>query len=330
MYERLGDALEGLCQTGRNEVILVAPFIKRATLSRLLAAIPLSVRVRCVTRWRPDEVAAGVSDPDIWLDLKLRENTTLYLCPNLHAKYYRVDSQCLIGSANLTHTALAWGATPNFEILSLIDDYNSECQSFETKLFELSVPCHEAIYLQVKTISSLLKEEMKSFIYLNEIVHNQIIAESSVDYELSTSSCISLVDIVSWLPQTRQPADLFRAYSEQWTQISSTSRVCASNDLRVLQVPPGLSKETFEQYVAMQLLQMPCIAAVDDFVCTSQRFGAVRDFLMSLPCSKMPEFNPSYYWQTLMRWLLHFLPNRYDTATPRHSEIFWRKDMNIT
>ena len=104
MYERLGEVLETICRMGSREAVLVAPFIKRGALGRLLAKLPDGVRLLCVTRWRPEEIAAGVSDPDIWLDLQQRAGATLRLCPSLHAKYYRVDEACLLGSANLTDT----------------------------------------------------------------------------------------------------------------------------------------------------------------------------------------------------------------------------------
>ena len=63
MYERLGEVLETLCREGRNTAVFVAPFVKRAAFGRLLLALPADVSLLCITRWRPEEVAAGVSDP---------------------------------------------------------------------------------------------------------------------------------------------------------------------------------------------------------------------------------------------------------------------------
>lgn len=72
------------------------------------------------------------------------------------------------------------------------------------------------------------------------------------------------------------------------------------------------------------LLQKPIIQQIDNFVTTPKRFGAVRDFLASLPCANLPNFNPERAWQTLMRWLLYFLPSRYALSVPNHSEVFYR------
>lgn len=39
------------------------------------------------------------------------------LHPSLHAKFYRIDDVVLIGSANLTSSAMGWSQQPNLEIL---------------------------------------------------------------------------------------------------------------------------------------------------------------------------------------------------------------------
>ncbi len=72
------------------------------------------------------------------------------------------------------------------------------------------------------------------------------------------------------------------------------------------------------------LLEKPIIQQIDNFVKTPQRFGAIRDFLESLLCMNLPNFNPERAWQTLMRWLLYFLPSRYALSVPNYSEVFYR------
>jgi hypothetical protein len=93
----------------------------------------------------------------------------------------------------------------------------------------------------------------------------------------------------------------------------------------VLDVPLGLSKEAFEAYVGAQLLQMPIIRQVDEFVGEPQRFGAVTAFLKQQLIGNSPDFSANSAWQTLMRWLMYFLPTRYYRSVPNHSEVFSRK-----
>ena len=82
-----GTLIRGLFRDTEGDVAIIAPFIKVGALSSLLEVIPPTVNVRCVTRWLPREVSAGVSDPEIIGVLEQRGNFTLSLVDNLHAKF---------------------------------------------------------------------------------------------------------------------------------------------------------------------------------------------------------------------------------------------------
>ncbi len=62
-----GEELLALCAQAEDDVVLVAPFVKRAALEQVLAAIPVGgPTIRCVARWRPEEIAAGACDVEIF------------------------------------------------------------------------------------------------------------------------------------------------------------------------------------------------------------------------------------------------------------------------
>jgi len=95
-----GEKLSRLCSSANKEVILVAPFIKADAIKRLLGSIPDCVsKIKCATRWHPREIAAGVSDLEVFDILSSSPRAELFLNPLLHAKYYRIDDVYLIGSA---------------------------------------------------------------------------------------------------------------------------------------------------------------------------------------------------------------------------------------
>jgi hypothetical protein len=50
----------------------------------------------------------------------------------------------------------------------------------------------------------------------------------------------------------------------------------------------------------------------------------VHDVLMRLPCAAALGAKPGAAWQTLMRWLFHFLPGRYVRLPARRSEVVAR------
>ena len=190
----LGDHLERLCQSTTQILWLVAPFIKQATLKRLLEQVAPVVTVNCVTRWRPDEIVAGVSDLEVWLLIRERPNSTLWLRSDLHAKYYRGDQQVLIGSANLTNTALGWSPRPNLELLISSD----LLPKFEQELLTGSVMVDNSIYEQVKQVVEALPPQT-----MPKLDSTQFIPESFEDDDLPT------MPIEDWLPMLRRPESLY-------------------------------------------------------------------------------------------------------------------------
>jgi hypothetical protein len=132
------------------------------------------------------------------------------------------------------------------------------------------------------------------------------------------------ISVDAWLPTLRNPEDLYLAYSGKEKELSDIARTSAIEDLSMLPIPEKLARKDFESLVGIILIQMPIIHQVDTFVVIPQRFGAVRDLLSSLPCANNPEFDADRAWQTLMRWLRHFLTTRYKLSVPHYSEIFCR------
>ena len=311
----LGTELSKFCAEARNEVLLVAPFIKAPVLERLLKEISLDVPLKCITRWFPEEIIAGFSDLEVWFVIQKRPNSSLWLRPDLHAKYYRADEQCLVGSANLTAKALGWSNQSNLELLVTITAQEPSIKTFETELLTGSVPVNEDLFEQVSTTVKLLKDQ-----YPDSLAKSSSIVKLSEE-NLPTND---LVAVDAWLPTLRNPEDLYLVYSGLTEKLSTASKIAALTDLRSLPIIPNLSKAAFKAYIGTLLLQKPIIQKVDPFVKIPQRFGAVRDLLASLPCANLPDFDAERAWQTLMRWLLYFLPNRYALSVPNYSEVFYR------
>ncbi len=309
-----GTELSDLCAEANQEVLLVAPFIKASALERLLDLISPDVSLKCITRWFPEEIVAGVSDLEVWNLIQNRVNSSLWLRPNLHAKYYRADNRCLVGSANLTGKALGWSDCPNLELLVTLSADEPTVKTFEAELLKACTSVTEDLFEQMSLTVQLLAEQAPNAIATLsrvEIPENNLVNNNSVN-------------INAWLPTLRNPEDLYLAYCGQTEKLSTASKIAALTDLRSLPIIPNLSQKVFQAYVGTLLLQKPIIQKVDSFVKTPRRFGAVKNLLNSLPCSEINSFNAERAWQTLMRWLLYFLPNRYALSVPNYSEVFYR------
>ena len=74
-----GRRIRALFENTEDDVSIIAPFIKVDALRSLLEVFPSETYLRCVTRWLPKEVAAGVSDPEILDVLEKRGNFSLSL-----------------------------------------------------------------------------------------------------------------------------------------------------------------------------------------------------------------------------------------------------------
>ena len=310
----IGDTLLDLVDGAKSEVIMVAPFMKAAVVARIVQAVAPGVQISCITRWRPHEIKAGVNDLEIWDVLQARGNAKLLLILTLHAKYYRADNRYAIGSANLTNLALGWSAHPNIELL-ITGDIDAHIREWESYLIAQGIEVDDALVRHFERLVENLP--IPEFILSD---HNL-----GVEYPLPPESVLSSPVVGSWLPVSRYPEQLYDAYAGCIEEMSVGAKEAAIHDLLVLAIPRGLDEAVFQAEVAATLLQMPLIREVDLFLSQPQRFGAVRDFLESLedyPASS----NPTTDWQTLMRWLRHFLPSRYRVSVPHYSEVIFRID----
>jgi len=311
----LGIELENLCRNANREILLVAPFIKKATLQRLLTIIPAGITLRCITRWKPEEIASGVSDLEIWYLLKESPNFSLALRCDLHAKYYRVDQQCLIGSANLTHKGLGWSTPSNLELLVLLPAETQKLKIFERELLKDCVEVDQNLFNQISETVQLLRQQFpESIPSINDSKRDQPSYNSNQK------------DSQIWMPNLRYPECLYLAYSKQGEKLTTATQEAANEDLNAFSLPFHLSENIFNYYLGTLLLQTKVVQKIDEFVKTPQRFGAVRNFLLSLDDTITKTSEASHAWQTLMRWLLYFLPNRYAVSVPNYSEIFYRID----
>jgi hypothetical protein len=302
-----GRQLEALLAMGQREILLVAPFITYPAFARLLSQIPDTATLCCITRWRPEEIAAGVNDTAIWQLISERSNSQLRILYRLHAKYFRADDRCLVGSANLTNTALGWTNNANLELL--ID--TNPIPTFEQQLYDKSTAVDQELYEHIRNLT----ETLQQWQFPSQLTQSTGITPENSHNSLTTHT------LDSWLPQLRHPTDLYLAYADRIDDLSAAAQQAASVDLDALNVPPGLPREAFDQYVALLLRQHRLLHRLNAFLATPQPFGAVRDWLRHHGRSTAPARD----WQTLMRWLLHFLPAHYQLYPARHSEVFGRR-----
>lgn len=307
-WSQLGDKLVSAGGKAEHEVLLIAPFAKVVALSRVIACVPASVPIRCVTRWRLEEISAGVSDLNCFQLLAGRAGSSFFLCPNLHTKYFRFDSLAFLGSANLTQAALGWSERPNAEaFIEFESDKQESTESFESSILSNSIAVDAALHAEFEAmLSEYGLEQLPVGIY------------SGKDdlTELSYSKTKLL-----WSPKCRSPEYVFRIYVGDTNAMSSEGSRAAIEDLQYLDLPVGLSVSNFNKFIRSRMISLPVMRDLDSFLSQPRRFGEMRRWAKEY----LEVEDATDLWQTLMRWITYFLPDRYQVITANYSEIFSKK-----
>lgn len=308
LFHRLGERLVEQARGATEEVLLVAPFIKRDPLDRILSPLPDGCFVRVVTRWEIREIAAGVSDLEIWRLLRKQGNSTLELLPSLHAKYYRFDEVCLSGSANLTGAALGWGESPNLEFLARFPA--DRAAAFEDELGDSQVVTEDMHQRYQKRVQEYGETEPSEV-----LIHgtDPVAAEGAARAQEERREQNTGPETKWWIPELKEPQYLYQIYTGDSESVPQESWNRGTRDLRHLELPDAgaTDKGDFRRAIGEQLLEEPVVEEIDDIVASTKSFRFIREHLRSLPCAENEGFEAVEAWETLRAWLLRFLDGRY-------------------
>ena len=289
-----GDKALDIIRGAAESVLFVAPYIKSNAMDQLLSAIPENVMsIRCITRWLPEDVASGVCDLDIWEKI-INRGGELFVHPHLHAKYYRADNKCLVGSANLTKRGLGWASPSNVEILVELPATFEGLQEWEATIVYAAVPVNAEVYNQIAQQAEKLKGEAKVY-QLPEIELGEEEAQANQ----------------FWTPRCSTPERLWDVYRGMSADTMVTSAYeAAKKDIVALSPPPDLSRSLFNKYVAGILRQMPLITEIDHLAQRGITDVQARDFLNE-NIGKQMNYPPEDTWRVLKDWLVYFFPETY-------------------
>ena len=293
--ETLGDEIISRLKTAKESVMIAAPFIRTVTLSRLLESIQDDIETTVVTRWRPTDLLAGASDLGVF-DLVESRSASLFLRYDLHAKFFAVDDMCLIGSANVTHTALGWREPVNFELLVPVARTTDNIVEFEDELLKGSV---RATADQRDRLEELL----------------EMLSELSVVIPITDDNETKLGLLPpSWIPRVRNPEELFLVYCGD-KDINRSAYQTMKEDLTYFGVVPGLDEDGFRVWVASTISQTPLVAWIIQNIDNN---GQVTESELSNFLSKIGIDENVYrardVLEALERWLTYFFPIKYETA----------------
>lgn len=230
MDNQPGNILCSLC-SGARHLVIAAPYIKVNALTRILADVSSAASLICVTRWNPHDIVVGASDIECRAIVTERGGS-FRLHPSLHAKYYQIDDTVLIGSANLTHSAMGWSPQSNLEILCQPSD------DFDASAFQ------EHLLADAREISD------------DEFACWESITQISTQSKHAIIAVEPLLD--TWRPITRVPRHLELVYQGREDEIASfDEQQAAQRDIQALLIPPELSNAQVRMWTSTCLFAAP-------------------------------------------------------------------------
>ena len=276
-----GARIRALFENAEGEVAVIAPFIKVDALRSLLDVIPPDAHIRCVSRWLPREIAAGVSDPEILDLLEARGNFSLSLVDRLHAKLYIAGDRCLAGSANVTLAGLGEGGDhSNIEILveTIIDD--------------------PGIAATLKEVAEAERPATRS---MAESVRR--LADSLVN---SASSVVS--PDAPWFPGSRRPEQAYRFYTQPPKGFVRAADRILLADLANSNLSPGLEEGEFQTAIRSLLSTIPI---AETFLEASEDTTLTRaDASSYIEALANDAFSANDLWRAFVNWMAYFFPDQ--------------------
>lgn len=293
-----GERIKALVANASREVILCAPFIKVGPLRALLEVVQEGVAISVCTRWRPVEVAAGVSDLEIFEVINALENAELRLLNELHAKLFVADNRCLVGSANITGAALGWSDKPNVELVVAIERADPSVQQLLKRLVLSNVASYEqkcAVEAEAKEIKvpTSMVESMKGSELTAEVAGR-------------------------WFPVCAAPDKLYRVYRDPQTDaVVEGTREDAVADLTALGPPKGLSELEFNRFIADILRQFPAIQEIFDKVPERLNDERGAELLREIK-GGTSEAESRKQWAIVRDWIRVFFEDEFEVAPERY------------
>ena len=312
-WQPLHVAMDELAHKGDNLILIVAPFIKLQSLDLLVRNIPSHVRCQVVSRWRPEDLVAGVSDLEVFEYLK-RRGWPLFVHSRVHMKLYVFESNvAFMASGNLTMNGL--GYTPsniaNVEVGATVN---------------LAANDWVNLY-QLFGESRLMTEEL----YARYVEHVR-----SQPKALPPPAAVDLVGparayTLASLPATETPLELGEFYASMSTSRPpcEAERRCY-HDLATFRIQAGLSAGEFEVALGEAWRRNPFVRDFAEHLRQqgSLRFGAVNAWIQE-KCDDVPL---PYRWEIktntriFYNWMAHYYPE-VTWDRPTHSQvIFWERE----
>ena len=305
--------------TNAREAVLVAPYVKVATLEWMLSLLGEDCRIRLLTRARLQDFILGASDIECW-PLIWERGGDIFVEQSLHAKYYRFDDTVFFGSANVTESALNRRVNPNLELLAS-HPFDESFRQTEDALFAGRIRANEDLYQRLKTLVDRYKKDK----FFNELQKEFKQFRNQHDSRLEN---VPLPD--HWCFQTKHTNFLWLACRKP-ESLNNQEREAAFADLRLLRICPEdvRYKEDLQRLMAARLENWSVVRKLHRCFDNNQTedrpflcYGFIRDTFGLEKDEKYDQYQGTV--NAFFDWMIDFLSDVFCEGPRSHSRLLGR------
>jgi hypothetical protein len=275
--------------------LLIAPFVKLDALKTLLEACEDTSDLSIIVRWRGSDLVSGVSDTSIYPYLKERR-VPLYIHQSIHLKLMIFDdSLAFHTSGNITQRGLGLYPQHNIEIGCQVEINHSDWRHIY-EILNQSRRVDDDVY------NAVCKYRDENLSKSPPIPQMNLPADIEKQFSMLS------------LPSSESPEELFHSYQSPGCEDSDIAAFV--HDLILFDLPTGLERVAFFQFLETRFREHPFIQAIVEFIrgAGTARFGLVNKWITD-NCSDRP---------TPYRWELKSITRRlYDWLDYFYQEISW-------
>ena len=292
-------------------LFLIAPFIKREPLKRLLLECEDLSELQVIARWDRDYIVKGVTDLEIYEDLKAL-GIPLYHHPNIHLKMLVFNqSWAYHSSGNITMNGLGLSERPNIEV-------GAQIRLEEKDIVELHKLISNAVRIEDHHYEEALvyKRENKT----------QRAPLPPLEIKPATDKSFSRFS----LPAIQTPECLYEIYLEPEAYQDKEDLFDAYvHDVVLYQIPDGLNRKDFFHQLETSFKNHPFIIELVNIIASkpSTRFGEINIWITN-HCTDNPtprRWDLRSTTNKLFDWLSFFYENIYWNVPGNHAQvIYWK------
>jgi hypothetical protein len=293
---------------------IIAPFIKREALQKLIEPCEDTSQLQVIVRWDTADIVNQVSDLEIYEDLK-EQGIPLYRNSSIHLKMLVFDKNWAFHtSGNITKKGLGLVTNPNIEVGAQIRLEDKDWIEIQ-KLLKNSIRIDEAIY--------------QKFVKYKEENYKKQDPLPQLKIELDSTKEFSKLS----LPAVQSPSKLYEMYqSPEKFKDEEDLYAAFVHDLDLYDVPTGITQDEFFQKLGENFKAHLFVQKIVNLIKKeeSARFGQVNAWITDL-CSDKPT---PYGWELksntnkLYEWLDYFFEEIHWDVPGRHSQVICWDESN--